>query len=283
MIWTLSNLKTDILNYLESQKVYGKNIFFDDDGIEFKIVKEITGEKMAKKQSPNNEIKISQKISETKVEKTQVLQEIETKEQKVTQHIVKIDENSVSKNWRDAGSLEVLYDDIHDCMRCELGATRNKFVFGTGDPNADLLIIGEAPGRDEDLQGEPFVGRSGKLLTTILESIHLSRDDVFIANILKCRPPNNRRPSTSEVDTCEVYLHKQIELINPKYILALGLTAADTLLKEKCVMKDIRGEILDYRGKKLMITYHPSALLRNPNLKRPVWEDMKKLKSLLAN
>ncbi len=283
MIWTLSNLKTDILNYLKSQKVYGKNIFFDDDGIEFKIVKEITGEKMAKKQSPNNEIKISQKISETKVEKTQVLQEIETKEQKVTQHIVKIDENSVSKNWRDAGSLEVLYDDIHDCMRCELGATRNKFVFGTGDPNADLLIIGEAPGRDEDLQGEPFVGRSGKLLTTILESIHLSRDDVFIANILKCRPPNNRRPSTSEVDTCEVYLHKQIELINPKYILALGLTAADTLLKEKCVMKDIRGEILDYRGKKLMITYHPSALLRNPNLKRPVWEDMKKLKSLLAN
>lgn len=279
----MSNLKTDILNYLESQKVYGKNIFFDDDGFEFKIVKEITGEKMAKKQSPNNEIKISQKISETKVEKTQVLQEIETKEQKVTQHIVKIDENSVSKNWRDAGSLEVLYDDIHDCMRCELGATRNKFVFGTGDPNADLLIIGEAPGRDEDLQGEPFVGRSGKLLTTILESIHLSRDDVFIANILKCRPPNNRRPSTSEVDTCEVYLHKQIELINPKYILALGLTAADTLLKEKCVMKDIRGEILDYRGKKLMITYHPSALLRNPNLKRPVWEDMKKLKSLLAN
>jgi DNA polymerase len=279
----LSNLKTDILNYLESQKVYGKNIFFDDDGIEFKIDKEIAGEKMAKKQSPNNEIKISQKISETKVEKTQVLQEIETKEQKVTQHIVKIDENSVSKNWRDAGSLEVLYDDIHDCMRCELGATRNKFVFGTGDPNADLLIIGEAPGRDEDAQGEPFVGRSGKLLTTILESIQLSRDDVFIANILKCRPPNNRRPSTSEVDTCEVYLHKQIELINPKYILALGLTAADTLLKEKCVMKDIRGEILDYRGKKLMITYHPSALLRNPNLKRPVWEDMKKLKELLVN
>lgn len=279
----MSNLKTDILNYLESQNIYGKNIFFDGDGFEFKIDKEIAGEKMAKKQSPNNEIKISQKISETKVEKTQVLQEIETKEQKVTPHLVKIDANSVSKNWKDAGSLEVLYDDIHDCMRCELGATRNKFVFGTGDPNADLLIIGEAPGRDEDAQGEPFVGRSGKLLTTILESIQLSRDDVFIANILKCRPPNNRRPSTSEVDTCEVYLHKQIELINPKYILALGLTAADTLLKEKCVMKDIRGEILDYRGKKLMITYHPSALLRNPNLKRPVWEDMKKLKELLVN
>jgi len=279
----LSNLKTDIFNYLESQNIYGKNIFFDGDGIEFKIEKEIAGEKMAKKQSPNIEIKTSSTISEPKIEKVQNIREKDKVEQLATPTIIKIDENSVSKNWRDAGSLEVLYDDIHECMRCELGTTRNKFVFGAGDPNADLLIIGEAPGRDEDAQGEPFVGRSGKLLTTILESIQLSRDDVFIANILKCRPPNNRRPSTSEVDTCEVYLHKQIELINPKYILALGLTAADTLLKEKCVMKDIRGEILDYRGKKLMITYHPSALLRNPNLKRPVWEDMKKLKELLVN
>lgn len=279
----MSNLKTDILNYLESQKVYGKNIFFDGDVTEFRIDKDIIRENMAKKQSPNIEIKTSPKISEPKIEKAQVDRENESGEQVATPEIITIDENSVSKKWREAGSLEVLYNDIHDCMRCELGATRNKFVFGTGDPNADLLIIGEAPGRDEDAQGEPFVGRSGKLLTSILESIQLSRDDVFIANILKCRPPNNRRPSTSEVDTCEVYLHKQIELINPKYILALGLTAADTLLKEKCVMKDIRGEILDYRGKKLMITYHPSALLRNPNLKRPVWEDMKKLKELLVN
>lgn len=241
----MSNLKTDILNYLESQKVYGKNIFFDGDVTEFRIDKDIIRENMAKKQSPNIEIKTSPKISEPKIEKAQVDRENESGEQVATPEIITIDENSVSKKWREAGSLEVLYNDIHDCMRCELGATRNKFVFGTGDPNADLLIIGEAPGRDEDAQGEPFVGRSGKLLTSILESIQLSRDDVFIANILKCRPPNNRRPSTSEVDTCEVYLHKQIELINPKYILALGLTAADTLLKEKCVMKDIRGEILD--------------------------------------
>lgn len=281
MIWTLSNLKTDIINYLESQKVFGQNIFFDGDDIDFKIDKDIIRENMSIKKSPANEIKSSSKVSKSKVEITR--NDKDNSELNVSQQIRKIDESSVNKDWMNSNSLEVLYNGIHNCMRCELGATRNKFVFGKGDPNADLLIIGEAPGRDEDLQGEPFVGRSGKLLTTILESIHLSRDDVFIANILKCRPPNNRRPSTSEVDTCEVYLHKQIELINPKYILALGLTAADTLLKEKCVMKDIRGEILDYRGKKLMITYHPSALLRNPNLKRPVWEDMKKLKSLLAN
>ncbi len=273
----MSNLKTDIINYLESQKVYGNNIFFEGDGIEFKIDKDLVLKNMAKKQSPNKNIKESSKESTIS---SKIKHEI--KEENGNSNSFIADENSVNKNWRDAKSLEVLYNDIHNCMRCELGATRNKFVFGKGDPNADLLIIGEAPGRDEDQQGEPFVGRSGKLLTSILESIQLSRDDVFIANILKCRPPNNRRPSTSEVDTCEVYLHKQIEILNPKYILALGLTAADTLLKEKCIMKDIRGEIMDYRGKKLMITYHPSALLRNPNLKRPVWEDMKKLKGLLT-
>lgn len=267
------------MNYLESQKVYGKNIFFEGDDFEFKIDKDQIVKRMAKKPSidiANTEIK-PKPIAELKSNIT----DSEVVESKVILNV--IDPNSVKKDWDQSTNLEVLYDSIHNCMRCELGATRNKFVFGTGDPNADLLIIGEAPGKDEDLQGEPFVGRSGKLLTSILESIQLSRDDVFIANILKCRPPNNRRPSSSEVDTCEVYLHKQIELINPKYILALGLTAADTLLKQKCIMKDIRGEVLDYRGKKLMITYHPSALLRNPNLKRPVWEDMKKLKELLSN
>lgn len=278
----MSNLKTDILNYLESQKVYGKNIFFEGDSYDFKIDTDIIRENMAKKESPIKEVKVSPNANEVKIEKAKEVKIQADEEPKVATTVIKIDENSVDKNWPNAKTLEVLYDGIHNCMRCELGATRNKFVFGTGDPNADLLIIGEAPGRDEDLQGEPFVGRSGKLLTSILESIQLSRDDVFIANILKCRPPNNRRPSTPEVNTCEVYLHKQIELINPKYILALGLTAADTLLKEKCVMKDIRGEIMDYRGKKLMVTYHPSALLRNPNLKRPVWEDMKKLKELLS-
>lgn len=270
MIWTLSDLKSDILNYLNSQKVYGEYIFFDGNGVEFKLEnqKEKNGQVGILKKTANPEIKI------------EVTKEI--KAEKVMNDYVP-NNNSVDKNWKESKTLKTLNEAIHNCMRCELGATRTNFVFGAGNPNADLLIIGEAPGRDEDLSGEPFVGRSGKLLTSILESIQLSREDVYIANILKCRPPNNRRPSSSEVDTCEVYLHKQIELINPNYILALGLTAADTLLKEKNVMKDIRGEILKYQGKKLMITYHPSALLRNPNLKRPVWEDMKKLKSLLQS
>lgn len=264
----MSNLKTDILNYLESQKLYGKNIFFEGDSFEFKIVKE-------QKKITEPPKKLASPIIPNKEDKKET--QIETATTTIT-----IDENSVDPNWKSSETLAILKERIHDCMRCELGATRTNFVFGEGNPNADLLIIGEAPGRDEDLSGQPFVGRSGKLLTSILEAIQLSRDDVYIANILKCRPPNNRRPSSTEVDTCEVYLHKQIELINPKYILALGLTAADTLLKEKCVMKDIRGKVMEYHNKKLLITYHPSALLRNPNLKRPVWEDMKRLKSLLS-
>lgn len=268
----MSNLKSDILNYLKYQKIFGENLFFDGDSFEFKVEKIDESKNMKKITTPN----IEKKNLQNKIKNIE-----SDAESKVVDKFVP-NENSVDKDWKESPTLEVLYDKIHDCLRCELGATRKKFVFGTGDPNADLLIIGEAPGRDEDVKGEPFVGRSGKLLTTILESIQLSRDGVFIANIIKCRPPNNRKPTTKEVDTCEVYLHKQIDLINPKYILALGLTAADTLLKEKCVMKDIRGEIMDYRGKKLMITYHPSALLRNANLKRPVWEDMKKLKELLS-
>lgn len=276
MIWILSNLKSDILNYLNSQKIYGEYIYFDGNGgIEFKIDENIKKVEMTKK-IIDTKVTIEPPITKDKIETKKI-------ESPVLETTFKSDEYSVNKDWKESKSLETLYSGIHNCMRCELGATRTNFVFGSGDTNADLLIIGEAPGRDEDLSGEPFVGRSGKLLTSILESIQLSREDVFIANILKCRPPNNRRPSSSEVDTCEVYLHKQIELINPKYILALGLTAADTLLKEKNVMKDIRGKVLNYRGKKLMITYHPSALLRNPNLKRPVWEDMKKLKSLLQS
>lgn len=275
MIWILSNLKQDILNYFERQKVFGDNIFFESSDIDFKIEKNLSRNDMPKRSKAVEKIDDNSKKSISEVE-------FNTKNKTTPNVSIKIDDNSVNKNWKDAATLDVLYNDIHSCLRCELGATRNKFVFGKGNPNANLLIIGEAPGRDEDSQGEPFVGRSGKLLTSILESIQLSRNDVYIANIIKCRPPNNRKPSTKEVDTCEVYLHKQIELINPKYILALGLTAADTLLKEKNIMKDIRGKILDYRGKKLMITYHPSALLRNPNFKRPVWEDMKILKSLLS-
>lgn len=177
-----------------------------------------------------------------------------------------------------AQSLDELYQRIHTCTKCPLGYTRTKFVFGTGNPHAKIVLIGEAPGADEDAQGEPFVGRAGQLLTKILEAIRLTRQDVYICNILKCRPPNNRRPLPSEVEQCEPYLHKQLQLINPPFVVALGLTAAETLLRRKLKMNQARGRWYDYHGARLLMTYHPAALLRNPELKRDTWEDVQLLR-----
>ncbi len=190
---------------------------------------------------------------------------------------------TVNPAWRDAPSLPVLYENIHTCLNCKLGATRTKFVFGVGNPNADLLVIGEALGADEDAQGEPFVGRGGQLLTKILEAVNFSRDEVYIANIIKCRPPENRRPEADEVEQCEPYLYKQIELIQPKLMLALGLTAVNTLLKAKHTMGAIRGKTLEYRGIPLIATYHPAALLRNPEWKRSTWEDVQLVRKMYDN
>jgi DNA polymerase len=182
--------------------------------------------------------------------------------------------------WKKTGSIDELYSEIHDCTICPLGSTRKNFVFGSGNPNADIMVIGEAPGAEEDEQGLPFVGRAGQLLTKILEAINLSRDEVFICNIIKCRPPQNRVPLPLEVESCEPYLMKQIELIKPEFILALGLTAVDTLLKKKHKMGDIRGSIMNYHGIKMLVTYHPAALLGNPEWKKNTWEDVKNLRRL---
>lgn len=187
-----------------------------------------------------------------------------------------------SPMWADTTTLDSLNAAICTCMNCPLGATRTNFVFGSGNPNAQLMVIGEAPGADEDEQGLPFVGRAGQLLTKILESIELKREDVYICNILKCRPPNNRKPLQSETDQCEPYLWKQIEIVKPRYILALGLTAANTLLKNKTSMKDLRGTIHDYHGIPTIVTYHPAALLRNPAWKKDTWEDVKFLKARIT-
>ncbi len=188
--------------------------------------------------------------------------------------------NTVAAGWYESKTLAELDACINNCQDCPLGATRTKFVFGTGNPNADIMVIGEAPGADEDAQGEPFVGRAGQLLTKILQAIGLERNDVYICNILKCRPPGNRRPLPYEVDECEPYLIKQIELIKPEFILALGLTAVDTLLKKKHKMAETRGSLTEYRGIKMMVTYHPAALLRNPNLKKQTWEDVQALRKM---
>jgi DNA polymerase len=165
-------------------------------------------------------------------------------------------------------------------MKCQLGATRTKFVFGVGNPHATLMLVGEAPGADEDAQGEPFVGRAGQLLNKILEAINFKREDVYICNILKCRPPNNRKPQPDEVEQCIPYLKKQIALVKPKVILCLGLTAAENLLQTSESLGRLRGRVMTYEGTPLMVTYHPAALLRNPNWKRPAWEDVQALRKL---
>jgi DNA polymerase len=182
--------------------------------------------------------------------------------------------------WSSAGSLGELNGLICECTKCSLGHTRTKFVFGVGNPNATLLLVGEAPGADEDLQGEPFVGRAGQLLNKILEAIHFKREEVYICNILKCRPPNNRNPEQEEVDQCIPYLRKQIELVKPKVILCLGLVAAGHLLGTKESLTKLRGRVLSYENIPVMVTYHPAALLRNPNWKRPAWEDVQAVRKL---
>jgi uracil-DNA glycosylase len=182
--------------------------------------------------------------------------------------------------WGAANSVDELNKQICNCMKCALGSTRTKFVFGVGNPRATLMLIGEAPGADEDAQGEPFVGRAGQLLNKILEAINFKREDVYICNILKCRPPNNRKPQPEEVEQCIPYLKKQIALVQPKVILCLGLTAAENLLQTGESLGRLRGRQMQYEGIPLLVTYHPAALLRNPNWKRPTWEDVQALRKL---
>jgi uracil-DNA glycosylase family 4 len=177
-------------------------------------------------------------------------------------------------------SLADLKPVVLNCRKCALSETRTNVVFGAGRDDADLLFIGEAPGEREDLTGEPFVGRAGQLLDRILAAIQLQREDVFIANILKCRPPNNRTPHADEIESCEPYLIQQIEAIQPELIVCLGLIAAKTLLRVESSLKDMRGKIYNYHGFDLMVTYHPAALLRNVNLKKYAWEDFQKIQKI---
>ena len=178
----------------------------------------------------------------------------------------------------DQENLNDLYNAVCGCTRCPLGKTRIKFVFGDGNPHADVMFVGEAPGADEDAQGIPFVGRAGQLLTKMIEAIKLTREEVFIGNILKCRPPGNRDPKPDEIECCEPILVRQIELIQPTIICALGRIAGQTLLRSKSSLGALRGKIHDYHGVKLMVTYHPAALLRNPNWKPHAWDDLKFLR-----
>ena len=166
------------------------------------------------------------------------------------------------------------------CKLCTLG--RTQIVFGVGTPKARLMFVGEAPGADEDIQGIPFVGRAGQLLTKIIEAIGMSRSDVYIANVIKCRPPDNRNPEPDEIDTCQPFLFRQIAAVRPKVIVALGSFAAKTLLKTQDSISRLRGRVYDFQGAKLIPTFHPSYLLRSPQFKREAWEDLKKARALLT-
>ena len=180
-------------------------------------------------------------------------------------------------------AMEIIRVDLKDCKLCKLSPTRKNIVFGSGNPDADLMFVGEAPGADEDERGLPFVGRAGQLLTKIIEAIDMSREEVYICNILKCRPPGNRNPDTDEIAACEQFLFRQIEAVKPKVICALGAFSAKTLLRTTEPISRLRGHLVDYRGAKLMATFHPAYLLRNPNEKRKVWEDMQAIREYIAS
>jgi len=179
-------------------------------------------------------------------------------------------------------SLPKILSDIGDCTRCKLHRGRNKLVFGDGNPNAQLVFVGEGPGRDEDAQGLPFVGRAGKLLNQMIEAMGLQRTDVYICNVVKCRPPENRAPEKDEVEICSPFLLRQLDTIAPKVIVCLGSVAAQALLETNRGISQFRGQWLEFRGRKLMATYHPAYLLRNPSAKGEVWKDLQKVMAVLG-
>jgi len=178
-------------------------------------------------------------------------------------------------------TLAEVQKEVGDCKRCKLHRTRRTIVFGEGKEKATLMLIGEGPGYDEDIQGRPFVGKAGQLLTKILQSINLPREEVYITNIIKCRPPQNRNPETDEIQSCHPFLMSQIHVIQPKIICALGTFSSQTLLKTDAKISILRGKCYDLEGIKVIPTYHPAFLLRNPERKKEVWEDMKKIAELI--
>jgi len=178
-------------------------------------------------------------------------------------------------------TLESIREEIGDCQRCKLAPKRTNIVFGSGNPNAELVFVGEAPGYDEDQQGLPFVGRAGQLLTKIIESIDLKREDVYICNVLKCRPPENRNPEPDEVAACNPFLKKQLATIRPKIVCCLGTFAAQNVLQTAAPISKLRGKFFDMDGIRVIATFHPAYLLRSPDKKREVWEDMKQIRAEL--
>jgi|YNPMSStandDraft_1061717.scaffolds.fasta_scaffold13139_2 uracil-DNA glycosylase family 4 len=269
------------MNYLFLKNLleYQKDTFGDEIYEKFEILDTFSLNKREDDVSSisNNKNKLNDN-SQTKEETYEKF--ITKKESEVEQDLLLNSKKSNKEEFNLSKNLEDLYVKIHQCQNCPLGLNRNKFVFGKGNAKADIMLIGEAPGAEEDLRGEPFVGKAGELLTKILAAINLKREEVFIANIVKCRPPNNRNPLPEEINKCLPYLLKQIELIKPKFILCLGLIAANSLLNKKQTLSFYRGKVFEFNGANVMVTFHPAALLRNPSWKKDCWEDVKKFRSL---
>lgn len=183
-------------------------------------------------------------------------------------------------NEQNRDQLTKFYYEIKNCQKCELAKNRTKLVFGSGNPNSKIMLIGEAPGFNEDREGKPFVGNAGQLLDKILNAIQLSRDEIFITNVVKCRPPQNRDPLPEECDACNFILKRQLEIMKPEFILILGRVAASVLLKTEGSIANLRGKVYQVFGAKAVVTYHPAALLRNPGLKRSTWEDVQMFQKL---
>ena len=270
-----SKIIKDTINYIKYFKdhnnynIYESDIKFSDSSLS--IFDDTENSNTDHELIKSEEVQSSKRISDKKNKSVTESKIILTVEESVNEN-----KNVVTnENWMKSESLDNFADGIKDCRKCRvLASGRKQIVFGSGNPNADVVVVGEAPGADEDEQGKPFVGRAGKLLTDILKAINFTREEIFICNILKCRPPDNRNPLPDEIENCEPYLFKQLEMIKPKLILAVGTFASQTLLRSKEPLGKLRGRFHVYKGIKMMVTYHPAALLRNPNWKKPTWEDV---------
>ena len=269
MRYSKSNIIKETEEYLKNLDKYHIKNFYVDNEFEDGACEIITNKEI--NEIIGDEINI---VSDKKTENKKTLREALTEVDLFGNVTVK------KENWEYSATLNELDSLICNCQKCPLGQTRTKFVFGVGNPDADVVLVGEAPGADEDAQGEPFVGRAGQLLNKIIEASGFKRQEVYICNILKCRPPGNRNPMPDEIEKCEPYLKMQLQLIKPKLILALGKFAAETLLNLRMPLNKMRGNIHYYNGIKTMVTFHPAALLRNPQWKRPTWDDMIQFRKL---
>ena len=253
----MSPLKLKLINFFQQSLDSGINYFLFEEAVAERITKPKKHSTFTTEFKPITKTKSREEI---KNENFNLLFN-EMKNNQNTPQTSKTD-TSIIEQFKDLNQLQT---HLQTCMNCELGITRLKLVFGSGSQSPDIVVIGEAPGEEEDESGLPFVGRAGKLLTDILASIKINRDDVYITNICKCRPPANRKPTNNEINQCEPFLIKQLELLKPQFILAFGLTAAEALFNKKQNLGEYRGKIWDYNGTKTFVTYHPAALLRNPN------------------